>query len=115
MGSILSFTENQTDHTQPFNRKAFNAKNNSKNNAYYVPEVQVVVKRYQALLDDQSALDTFVAQQQKIATEIMDVSVTCGPRRSVTSCLQWRCLPLLHFSNRFSLFPLAYMADNYLT
>jgi hypothetical protein len=52
--------------------------NNSRSNAFYVPEVELVIKHYQELEPDPVSQERFVLQQQAIATRIMKVSACRG-------------------------------------
>jgi hypothetical protein len=47
---------------------------NRQQNAFYIPEIEMVIKRYQELESDPTALKTFVEQRQAIASEMMSVS-----------------------------------------
>jgi len=47
------------------------AKTNGRHNAYYVPELEMVIKRYQALTADPTSLGHFVKQQQTVASQMM--------------------------------------------
>lgn len=47
---------------------------NRRQNAYYVPEIEMVMNRYQELQADPTALKQFVDQQQTLASQMMDVS-----------------------------------------
>jgi len=53
---------------------------------FYLPEVEMVVKRYQVLQSDATALKRFIDQQQTIASGIMNVSASYSflfvPRQS---------------------------------
>jgi len=55
-----------------YDKESFEAKNNCRQNAFYIPQVEMVVKRYQELESDPIALKRFVAEQQAIASVIMN-------------------------------------------
>jgi hypothetical protein len=53
------------------------AKSNMPHNAYYVPELEMVIKQYQALTANPTGLEHFVKQQQTAASHMMKVSPYC--------------------------------------
>lgn len=52
----------------------FQAKANTTSNYFYVPEVEMVIKRWQELQYDHTALGLFQKRQLAVASEIMSVS-----------------------------------------
>lgn len=60
---------------------------NRRQNAYYVPEILMVIQQYQDLGENAMSLRRFVEHQQTLASQMMDVS----------SCLQDTCLVLKLF------------------
>lgn len=58
-GSIVGFT--------------FESSDNGRQNAYYAPELELVVKRYRNLESDPAALKTFMDTQKAIAAQMMEV------------------------------------------
>jgi hypothetical protein len=72
----LCYLEHRFDFVSPlpWNMNSFEATNNSRYNAFYVPEVEMVIKRYRALESDPTALKRFIDQQQAITSGIMKVS-----------------------------------------
>src|ERR1700683_1927460 len=52
---------------------AFEAKNNNRHNHFYVPEVEMVIERWQELQYDYKAFALFKDRQLAIASEIMAV------------------------------------------
>jgi hypothetical protein len=75
----------------------FNSTTNTKFHAYYVPEFEMVLRRYRDLEHEKPALDAFVNTQRKIASQIMAV------RRAQTFCRQLcqpRCFPACEMSLR---------------
>lgn len=69
--SSLLFSESTYTYT---GSKEFEPKYNSKSDYYYVPEVDMVVRRWQQLPGDSEALNIFKTRQLAIASEIMTVS-----------------------------------------
>jgi hypothetical protein len=50
------------------------AKTNRRQNSYYVPEIDMVFKRYQELNVDPTALARFIEEQQTLASQMMEVT-----------------------------------------
>jgi hypothetical protein len=62
------------------------AKANRRHNAYYVPELEMVITRYRALTADPVALDHFVKRQQAVASQMMTVSPRCKNNLFSSDC-----------------------------
>lgn len=63
-----------------YDRGTFDNCDNGRQNAYYVPELEMIVKRYQELESDSTALNRFIEQQRVIASQMMKVGtllITC--------------------------------------
>jgi hypothetical protein len=58
---------------------------NRRQNAYYVPEIELVIGRYQELQMDPTVLRRFVEQQQRIASQMMEVSFYWKKNQSLYS------------------------------
>lgn len=54
-------------------RLTFNSDDNSVYNYYYVPEVRIVLSRYEELRSSPDDLDAFVALQKSLASQMMKV------------------------------------------
>jgi hypothetical protein len=77
---MYHYTENPNNYSaSPFSRWSSipggDAKTNRRQNAYYVPEMEMIIKRYQELKTDPTALERFVDHQQNLSSQMMDVSV----------------------------------------
>jgi hypothetical protein len=55
------------------------SKKNGQHNAYYVPEIEMVIKQYQAFKAEPIALGRFIEQQQSMASQMMKESPHCEP------------------------------------
>jgi hypothetical protein len=64
---------------------------NRRQNAYYVPEVEMVMNRYQEFQADPTALKQFVDQQQTLASQMMDVSRIYKARIKFLALLSLDC------------------------
>jgi hypothetical protein len=53
----------------------FKSNDNGRQNAYYVPELEMVIKRYRELESEPTALKVFVNQQKAVASQMMKVSM----------------------------------------
>jgi hypothetical protein len=62
----------------------FTSTTNTNFHAYYVPEFEMVVRKYRSLQHDSAALDAFTKSQRNIASQIMEV-------RHAHFFLQWLC------------------------
>jgi hypothetical protein len=54
---------------------AFESSDNGRQNAYYVPEWEMVVKRYQELECDPTSLRAFMEHQKAAASQMMKVDI----------------------------------------
>jgi len=51
------------------------ANTNGRHNAYYIPELEMAIKQYNALTADQFALERFINRQQTVASQMMKASL----------------------------------------